>query len=56
MNAQHLTLSFPDLTAHIIQARLEITLNQPQILTLQLPRWIPGSYLLRDFTKHLTIH
>lgn len=56
MNAQHLTLSFPDLTAHIIQARLDIKLDQPQILTLQLPRWIPGSYLLRDFAKHLTIH
>lgn len=56
MNAQHLTLSFPDLSAHYLQAQLVITLEEPQILTLQLPRWIPGSYLLRDFAKHLTIH
>lgn len=55
MNAQHLTLSFPDLTAHSLQAQLEITLDVAQTLTLQLPRWIPGSYLLRDFAKHLTI-
>lgn len=52
---QHLTLSFPDLTAHQINAQLVLTLDKAQILTLQLARWIPGSYLLRDFAKHLSI-
>ena len=56
MNAQHLILSFPDLTAHTIHAQFDMTLDHAQQLTLQLARWIPGSYLLRDFAKHLTIH
>lgn len=56
MNAQHLILSFPDLTAHTIHAQFDITLDHAQELTLQLARWILGSYLLRDFAKHITIH
>ncbi len=56
MNAQHLILSFPDLTAHTIHAQFDITLDHAQELTLQFARWIPGSYLLRDFAKHITIH
>lgn len=55
MNAQHLILSFPDLTAHTIHAQFDITLDHAQELTLQFARWIPGSYLLRDFAKHITI-
>lgn len=53
---QHLTLSFPDLTSHNINAQLVLTFDKAQTVTLQLARWIPGSYLLRDFAKHLSIH
>lgn len=55
MNTQHLILSFPDLTAHTIHAQFDITLDHAQEITLQFARWIPGSYLLRDFAKHITI-
>ncbi len=52
---QHLSLSFSNLNAHQIQATLLLSLDHAQTLILQLPRWIPGSYLLRDFAKHLSI-
>ena len=38
--------------AHLFDLRL--TIAKPQALqTLSLPVWIPGSYLVRDFAKHL---
>lgn len=52
---QHLTLSFSDLNAHLLTARLQLTLTESQSIVLQLPRWIPGSYLLRDFAKNISI-
>jgi len=55
MTAQHLTLSLSNLNDHSIQARLVLTLDHPQTLVLQMARWIPGSYLLRDFAKHMSI-
>jgi predicted metalloprotease with PDZ domain len=50
---QILTLSLNDTSAHIISAQLQIKNPVAQPLVLALPRWIPGSYLLRDFAKHL---
>ncbi len=50
---QHLHLSIADASAHLIQAELILSLDQDTSLTLALPRWIPGSYLLRDFAKHI---
>ncbi len=55
-----------DLTAHLVGVQLEF--HQPftipatdsaaptpcQTITLQLPAWIPGSYLIRNFARHLT--
>ena len=41
-----------DLHAHLYQVTL--TIAQPQALqTLSLPVWIPGSYLVREFSKNL---
>ena len=38
--------------AHLFDLRL--TIAKPQALqTLSLPVWIPGSYLVREFAKHL---
>lgn len=50
---QILTLSIASAEAHLIQAELTLSLDKATTLTLALPRWIPGSYLLRDFAKHL---
>ncbi|MBU2223562.1 MAG: M61 family peptidase [Gammaproteobacteria bacterium] len=55
-----------DLTAHLVG--VELTFHQPfnnvitstavdvdgQTITLQLAAWIPGSYLIRNFARHLT--
>ena len=41
-----------DLHAHLYQVTL--TIAQPQALqTLSLPVWIPGSYMVREFSNHL---
>lgn len=50
---QHLTLSILDANTHLIHVALVLSFDQPTTVTLALPRWIPGSYLLRDFAKHL---
>jgi predicted metalloprotease with PDZ domain len=51
---QQLTLSLFDPIAHQLKACLVIDNDAAATLTLALPRWIPGSYLLRDFAKHIT--
>ncbi len=41
-----------DLQAHLFQ--VELVVDSPsQGLTLALPTWIPGSYLIREFAQHL---
>jgi len=40
-----------DLSAHLLRITLHFT-SQPAGL-LRLPAWIPGSYMVRDFAKHL---
>ncbi len=48
----HYQVSIPDPHSHLFQVTL--TLAQPQTeQLLQLPAWIPGSYLLREFAKNL---
>lgn len=39
--------------AHEYQVQITITQPDPQGQTLRLPAWVPGSYLIRDFAKHL---
>jgi predicted metalloprotease with PDZ domain len=48
-----LTLKLIDPIAHLIEAKLTLVNDKAQSLTLALPRWIPGSYLVRDFAKHI---
>ncbi len=38
---------------HLIDVTLHIAQPKTAQLTLSLPNWIPGSYLIRDFAKHL---
>ena len=52
MSAIHYTVEAADLRAHLF--RVTLTIAQPQALqTLSLPVWIPGSYLVREFSKNL---
>jgi predicted metalloprotease with PDZ domain len=41
-----------DVHAHLFRVQLHIAHPQPRQM-LSLPAWIPGSYLVREFTRHL---
>ncbi len=51
---QQLLLNLSDPIAHLIKAQLILICDDAASITLALPRWIPGSYLLRDFAKHIS--
>ena len=42
-----------DLHAHRFRVKLHIANPNPSGQILQMPAWIPGSYLIRDFSKHI---
>ena len=42
-----------DLHGHRFRVRLHIESPNPAGQVLQMPAWIPGSYLIRDFSKHI---
>ena len=48
----HYQVEAADLHAHLF--RVTLTIDQPQVQQqVSLPVWIPGSYLVREFSKHL---
>ena len=52
MNAVHYTVEAADLHAHLF--RVTLTVSEPAAQqTVSLPVWIPGSYLVREFSKNL---
>ena len=52
MNAVHYTVEAADLHAHLF--RVTLTVPEPAAQqTVSLPVWIPGSYLVREFSKNL---
>ena len=42
-----------DLSGHRFKVTLTIAEPAPQGQIISLPRWIPGSYMIRDFSKHI---
>ena len=46
-------LSITDITAHLVAVELRFTPQSNDSIQLSLPAWIPGSYMVRDFAKHL---
>jgi len=38
---------------HLFEVNIKIPQHQHNALTLSLPAWIPGSYMIRDFSKNL---
>lgn len=46
-------ISPEDLSGHRFKVTLTIAEPDPQGQILSLPRWIPGSYMIRDFSKHI---
>ncbi len=42
-----------DLSGHRLTVQVQITSPQPEGQILSLPAWIPGSYLIRDFSRQI---
>jgi len=49
----HYTVWPADLHGHRYQVKLHIVEPDPEGQVLQMPAWIPGSYLIRDFSKQI---
>ncbi|MDB4224067.1 PDZ domain-containing protein [Granulosicoccus sp.] len=49
----HYRVSFSEAAAHLIDVSLTITDPAPAGQKLQLPNWIPGSYMIRDFSRNI---
>ena len=48
----HYLVEVKDLNAHLFQITLRVA-RPAALQKLQLPVWIPGSYLVREFSKNL---
>lgn len=47
------TVNFDDANKHLFNVSIEIPKHSNTTLTLSLPAWIPGSYMVRDFSKNI---
>ena len=47
----HYQIEFDDYRQHLIHVTLRFVADPTQVLSL--PTWIPGSYLIREFSKHI---
>ena len=47
----HYQIEFDDYRQHLIHVTLRFVADPKQVLSL--PTWIPGSYLIREFSKHI---
>ncbi len=46
-------VEMPQPTSHLFEVTLNITQWQGSTLNLKMPVWTPGSYLVREYTRHL---
>jgi predicted metalloprotease with PDZ domain len=56
MNAEtkiQYTLSFPEPHTHYVEVELKISGHCKKPLDLKMPVWTPGSYLVREFSRHV---
>ncbi|SFR59001.1 Predicted metalloprotease, contains C-terminal PDZ domain [Thiomicrospira sp. ALE5] len=53
MNPLHYQLTLHDYRSHRFAITLIIEQPDPVGQLLRLPKWIPGSYMIRDFSKHI---
>ena len=52
-NTLHFSLNLSQWQAHQFDVRLSIPAHKASALTISLPSWIPGSYMVRDFAKNI---
>ncbi len=46
-------VALPNPSNHLFEVTLQISDWQSEIVTVQMPAWTPGSYLLREYARHL---
>ena len=51
--AHHYSISAKDLGAHLFEVRLTVAEPDPDGQIFAIPAWIPGSYMIRDYAKHV---
>ena len=39
--------------AHLYEVRLTVARPDPDGQVIEMPAWIPGSYMIRDYAKHV---
>ncbi len=49
------TVELPSPEAHLYQVSIHIPDPEPHDVTFSLPAWIRGSYMIRDFSRHIII-
>ncbi|MBT8142473.1 MAG: M61 family metallopeptidase [Gammaproteobacteria bacterium] len=49
----HYRISVPEPNSHYFHVQIRIERPDPNGQVLRLPTWIPGSYLIREFARHL---
>ncbi len=54
-NTINYTIDFSKTNQHLFNIELTIPAHQSDTLTLSLPSWLPGSYMIRDFAKNIVI-
>lgn len=51
--AVHYTLGFPDATHHYVEVTADLPTDQQAELTVFMPTWTPGSYVIREYSRNL---
>ncbi len=46
-------VSFPQPQTHLYQVKLQVQNWQPDTLEIEFPVWTPGSYLVREYARHI---
>ncbi len=49
----HYEVSAENPAAHLFNIQMQIPKGSPNGLKVSMPNWIPGSYLIRDFARHI---
>ena len=49
----HYTVSIVDAAAHLVDVLMQVSDPHPDGQILRLPNWIPGSYMIRDFSRNI---
>ena len=47
------TLGISEASAHLVDVQMRVSNPSPQGQTVRLPNWIPGSYMIRDFSRNV---